>query len=161
MIARRNVMDNKDAFINELKEFNVHHDNRLRVMKNAVKGLVPQEEACVKLFDCPIHKWMAGRKPLLNKLYGSENIKVLEARHAEWHEQSDKICEILSSTNEKKGGLLGKVFGKKQEMNEGELDKAMSYVADLKELTDTIDSTFGRMIKRANAIQNDMFEKNE
>lgn len=161
MILRRNVMDNKDAFISELKEFNVHHDNRLRVMKNAVKGLVPQEEACVKLFDCPIHQWMEERKPLLNKLYGSENIKILEARHTEWHEQSDKVCEILASKSEKSSGLLGKVFGKKQEISEGELDKAMTYVTDLKELTDTIDSTFGRMIKRANAIQRDMFEKNK
>jgi hypothetical protein len=154
-------MESKEAFINELKEFNVHHDNRLRVMKNAVKGLLPKEEACVKLFDCPIHQWMAGRKPLLNKLYGSENIRVLEARHAEWHEQSDKICEILSSKSEKSGGLLGKVFGKKEEMNEGVLYIAMSFVSDLNEITDTIDSTFGRMIKRANAIQRDMFEKNQ
>ncbi|MDM5270656.1 hypothetical protein PGH07_00520 [Sulfurovum sp. zt1-1] len=153
-------MGSKEVFINELKEFNMHHDNRLRVVEKAVKGLVPHEDACVKLFDCPIHKWMETRKPLLSKIYGSENIKALAARHAEWHEQSDKVCEILSSKNEKSSGLLGKVFGKKQEMNEGELDKAMSYVMDLKDLTETIDSTFGRMIKRANAIQDDMFEEN-
>ena len=152
-------MGNKEALIDELKAFNIHHDNSLRVMAKAVKGLVPQEEACVKLFDCPIHKWMEGRKPLLNKIYGSENIKVLEARHAEWHEQSDKICGIISSRNEKSVGLLGKVFGKKQDIDEGELDKAMSYVSDLKELTEVIDSTFGRMVKRANAIQNDMFDE--
>ena len=96
-------MGNKEALIDELKAFNIHHDNSLKVMAKAVKGLVPQEEACVKLFDCPIHKWMEGRKPLLNKIYGSENIKVLEARHAEWHEQSDKICGIISSRNEKSG----------------------------------------------------------
>lgn len=154
-------MGSKDNFIKELKEFNIHHDNRLRVMEKAVKGTVSQEEACVKLFDCPIHKWMEERKPLLNKIYGAENIKVLAARHAEWHEQSDKVCEILSLKNEKSAGLLGKVFGKKQDLNEGDLDKAESYVTDLKELTDTIDSTFGRMIKRANAIQNDMFEEND
>ena len=153
-------MGNRDEFISKLKEFNIHHDNRLKVMGKAVKGLVPKEEACVKLFDCPIHKWMEEKKPLLNKIFGSENIKALAARHAEWHEQSDKVCEILSSKSEKSGGLLGKVFGKKQEIVEGELDKAMSYVTDLKELTETIDSTFGRMIKRANALQNDMFEEN-
>lgn len=154
-------MDSKEEFISELKEFNKHHDSRLRVMGKAVKGIVAKEEACVKLFDCPIHKWIETKKPLLNKLYGADNINILAARHAEWHEHSDKICEILSSKSEKSTGLLGKVFGKKQEMKEGELDIAMSYVSDLKELTDTIDSTFGRMIKRANAIQNDMFDENK
>jgi hypothetical protein len=152
-------MGNKEELIDELKAFNLHHDNSLRVMTKAVKGLIPPEEACVKLFDCPIHKWMEERKTLLNKIYGTENIKALAARHAEWHEQSEKICGIISSRNETSSSLLGKIFGKKQDIDEGELDKAMSYVSDLKELTEVIDSTFGRMIKRANAIQNDMFEE--
>lgn len=154
-------MTTKEELVKELKDFNTHHDSRLRVVDNAVRGLVPLEEACVKLFDCPIHKWMDQRAPLLNKIYGTENVKALYARHEEWHETSDKICEILSLKGDRKVGLLGKVFGKKQDMREGEMDIAKSYVAELKEITEQIDGTFERMIKRANAIQNDMFDKAE
>ena len=152
-------MNLKEDLIKELKDFHTHHDSRLRIVDNAVRGLVPLEEACVKLFDCPIHKWMDQRAPMLNKIYGTENVKALYARHEEWHETSEKICQILDLKNQRSVGLLGKVFGKKQDMREGELDKAKSYVAELKEITGKIDGSFERMIKRANAIQKDMFEE--
>jgi len=152
-------MSNKEELVDELKALNLHHNQRLKIMEKAVKGVVPHEEACVKLFNCPVHQWMENRKPLLNKIYGSENIKALEAYHVKWHEQSDKVCEMLSSKSGESGGLLGNMFSKKTEISEGELDKAMSYMIVLKELTDTIDSNFKRMIKRANAIQNDMFQE--
>lgn len=161
IVVRRRIMTTKEELIQELKDYATHHQSRLRVVDNAVRGLVPLEEACVKLFDCPIHKWMERRDSLLNKLYGTENVKALYARHDEWHETSDKICQILDLKNQRSGGLLGKVFGKKQEMREGELDRAKLYVAELKEITEQIDGTFERMIKRANAIQKDMFEETE
>jgi len=152
----------KDEFIAELKNFHTHHDNRLKVIEHAIKGIVKNNGVCVKLYDCPIHQWLEKREKLLYKIYGQESMKTLSARHEEWHDESEKVCELASMKAETKKGILGKVFGKKNhKMHEGEYDVAMAYLSSLKELTETIDSTFVRMTKRANALQNEIFEEVE
>ncbi|MEA2092269.1 MAG: hypothetical protein U9O83_07890 [Campylobacterota bacterium] len=152
----------KDDFIGELKKFHTHHSNRLRIIEHAIKGLVKNNSVCVSLYDCPIHQWLEKREKLLYKIYGSESIKELSARHEEWHEESGKICEFAAMKSENKKGFLGKVFAKKnRKLSEGEYDIAMAYLSNLKELTASIDSTFVRMTKRATALQSEMFEEVE
>lgn len=149
----------KDQFVAELKEFHHHHDNRLLVIEHIIKGITSNTNfVCVSLYDCTIYKWLEKRKDLLYKIYGSDSIKVLHARHKEWHDESEKICQLLIGKEKKNQGILGKVFGKKNvKMSEGEYDIAMAYLSNLKELTLTIDSTFVRMSKRANALQEEIF----
>jgi hypothetical protein len=149
----------KELFIQELKNFHSHHANSLRSIKNAMDGLAKGEAACVKLHDCAIQKWIERRRDVLVRLYGSETVKKLEVRHEEWHEESQKICELVELMAKRKKGLMGKVFGKgKEKMREDEYDMALAYFSNLQELTEQIDSTFVRMSKRAKALTPDMFE---
>lgn len=150
----------KEEFLNELKEFHSHHDNRLRTIEYAIKGVAGEAStSCVKLADCALDKWVHKREKILQKVFGQETVNRLNAFHAEWHEESERICDISKAHEEKQKGILNKVFGKQSaKLDDGEKDRAMAYFANLKELTMQIDSMFLRMIKRANALQQEMFD---
>lgn len=149
----------KDNFISELKEFHNHHDNRLMMIEHVIKGItLDTNTTCVTLYDCAIYKWLEKRETLLHKIYGSDSIKELHARHEEWHDESEKICQLATLKGQRSQGVLAKVFGKKNlKIREGEYDIAMVYLSNLKELTSTIDGTFVRMLKRANALHEEIF----
>ena len=128
-------MVGKEVLVKELKEFNTLHQSKLRSLEKALKENSSHKEACVSQIECPSHTWFKERTPLLNKIFGSENIKALNLRHQEWHTTSGKICEILALKDSRNVGLLGKMFGKKQDMRDNELDIAGSYISELKEIT--------------------------
>lgn len=149
----------KEKLLEELKGFHTHHDNRLKTLEFAIKGIAGDvSTSCVKLADCALDKWLGERKDVLLKLFGDETIKRLNALHEEWHEESEKVCHLANEHIRKHQSLITKMFGKKiPKMAGAQKDRALAYYANLKDLTSQIDDTFNRMTKRLNALPKEMF----
>lgn len=152
----------KTEFIAELNENLNHLKEKTKILGMIINALSDDTKSvCVSKEACEFYKWLQAREYLLERLYGLDSFKELLIRHEEWHDECSRICALVKLKEQRRVKLVDKLFGTKKipKMRTAEYDIAMIYFEQLSELTDTVDTIFERMLKRANALPEESFSE--
>ncbi|MEA2092123.1 MAG: hypothetical protein U9O83_07150 [Campylobacterota bacterium] len=155
---------NKKTILKEIDKYSNYHDRKNRKLDYFIMGINKDEaKVCEKIQKCGMQRWFTQRRALLDCLYGIKRMKKLAAYIEEWHEETQKICELFIEQEGRKKTLKEKVFGrKKNEKNEKkyikEQDKIKVWKANITAVTFKLENKFKMMRNRLNAMPEEMVE---
>jgi len=142
---------NKEHILEHLRSAKSAHIKWVQKAKLLINGIEVKEDAIpVDSTECKFGQWFYGDGQVLNALSNNpvECMTKIEQLHFNLHDVYMNIFNIYF--NKPKGGFLSKLFGKKNTLDDYEIDKAKQYYANLeiisKELLDEINRLERRLI---------------
>lgn len=126
----------KNEALKEMENAIEAHEEQLKTSRLMAYGMsVDEEAAALDEKKCLFGRWLYRNKSWLKRFFGASTIEEIEKLHVLWHSENRKIYEIY--THKKGGGFFGKLLGKKR-FEEGDLDRAKAYYAELKNITEEL-----------------------
>ncbi|SFV55795.1 hypothetical protein MNB_SV-9-160 [hydrothermal vent metagenome] len=151
----------KQLLEDEIETFIQFHNDKNRQLDYFIQGIIDNEDKIyLNIVDCRMQKWLYERKDLLYKIYGTHNMEELHSYHEEWHDEYQKICNLLLIGDDNKKSFFKRLKGNNiKSLYEKEKDKIDIYVEDRNQAQNSINKKFEMMKKRLSAMQNRTFEE--
>ncbi len=148
----------KNEALKEMENAIEAHEEQLKTSRLMAYGMqVDEESAALDERKCSFGRWLYRNMEWLKRFFGATTIEEIEKLHALWHSENRKIYEIY--TRKKGGGLFGKLLGKSKRFEEGDLDRAKAYYAELKNITEELRKRMKLLLIRARSRPESDYEK--
>ena len=145
-------MHTKEQCLNSLESILEEHQSRLLALEILIRTNDPDTPNVVKDYSkCSFAKW-AENAELIKHRIGLQLFEKLNIIHRQWHETYKRIIDIFYP---KQSGLLSKLLHKKP--SPLELDKAQSYLDDLRLIHEEFSSTIQSIQRRVQALSESKF----
>ncbi len=148
----------KNEALKEIENAIEAHEEQLKTSRLMAYGMQVEKDAAA-LYErkCPFGRWLYRNMEWLKRFFGATTIEEIEKLHTLWHTENRKIYEIY--TRKKGGGIFGKLLGRSGGFEEGDLDRAKAYYAELKNITEELQKRMKLLLIRARSRPESDYEK--
>jgi hypothetical protein len=148
----------KEEVVQQIQSAIKAHETQLQISRFMAYGMEIKDgsEAALDGHACQFGQWFYKNMRWLERFFGDTTIQEIEKLHALWHNENQKIYDLYYKKNKK--GLLGKLFGSSG-IEDGDLDRAKAYYADLKKISDELIKRMKTLLVRAQSRSESDYEK--